>query len=127
MEKYEMGWNKKSFELPYGGGAIWCEHLDSLCGQKELVMQKFSDDLNQIKKPSTTSFIAVILDETAVDEELAFFILRPLMQLEKPLRKVVFVGLHPKMKKIIQRESCAVPFKMKCIDDLEKAKEWLVH
>lgn len=27
---WQAGMNKKSFELPYNGGTIWCEHLDGM-------------------------------------------------------------------------------------------------
>ena len=67
MERYEPGLKKKSFSLFYNGGEIWCEHLDSLYGDKELLKQKFEHDLIQISRPSASSFIAVVLDESAVD------------------------------------------------------------
>lgn len=124
MEKYKLGWKKKSFELPYKGGEIWCEHLDSLGEQKELVKQKFRQDMLQIQKPSVSSFLAIVLDETTLEEEFIKDMLRQLIQLKKTIRKVVFVGSSPKIKKIIQRYD--TPFSVACIDDLEKAKQWLI-
>lgn len=126
MEKYELGLNKKSFSLFYNGGEVWCEHLDSLYGEKELLRQKFKRDLIQISRPSTSSFIAVILDDSDVDREIIEWIVDSLVMLKKPLRKVVFVGLDVKMKHYIKKKKADISFMMTCIDDLEKAKEWLI-
>jgi len=46
--------------------------------------------------------------------------------LKRPLRKVVFIGLDLKMKSYIKKKKTDVSFMMTCIDDLEKAKEWLI-
>ncbi len=126
MEKQELGLKKKSFQLPYHGGEIWCEHLDSLCSEKDLLKQKFEQDLVSISRPSTSSFIAVALDETDVDQEILELIVNRFVLLNKPLRKVVFVGLNTKQKKYIKKKSTETAFAMTCIDDFEKAKEWLV-
>lgn len=75
FDKVMTGLNKKSFSLFYNGGSIWCEHLDSLCDQKQLVLEKFTKDLVEIRKPSTSAYLAVNLDETVVDEEIISFIL----------------------------------------------------
>ena len=125
MEKYELGLNKKSFSLYYHGGEIWCEHLDSLYGEKELLLQKFRQDLIVIARPSTSSFIVVNLDESDVDKEMIEFIMNSFIELKKSLRKIVFVGLSSKMKSIIKKKNLETSFVMTCIDDYEKAKEWL--
>jgi hypothetical protein len=126
MEKYELGLNKKSFSIFYNGGAIWCEHLDSLYNEKDLLIQKFKQDLVQISKPSTSSFIAVAFDESDVDREILELIVNSFVTLKKPLRKVVFVGLNSKMKSYIKKKNVDTLFAMACIDDFEKAKKWLV-
>lgn len=125
MSKVTLGLNKKSFAMYYNGGSIWFEHLDSLCHEKELVMKKFKEDLEEIKKPSTSSFVAVILDETEVDKELLSYILDSFGQLEKRLQRVVFVGLNFKWKWYIRKRK-DVPFILGCVNDLEAAKAWLV-
>jgi len=125
MEKYELGLNKKSFSIYYHGGEIWCEHLDSLYGEKELLLQKFRQDLIVIARPSTSSFIVVNLDESDVDKEMIEFIMNSFIELKKSLRKIVFVGLSSKMKSIIKKKNLETSFVMTCIDDYEKAKEWL--
>ena len=126
MEKYELGLNKKSFSLFFNGGEIWCEHLDSLYNEKELLKQKFNQDLIQISRPSTSSFIVIDLDESEVDHEILELIIDSFVTLQKPLRKVVFVGLNFKMKSYITKRNKATSFTMTCINDYEKAKEWLI-
>lgn len=126
MEKYELGLNKKSFSLFFNGGEIWCEHLDSLYNEKELLLKKFNQDLIQISKPSASSFIAVNLDQSDVDKEILEHIINSFIRLEKPLRKVVFVGLTSKMRSYIKKKNMDTSFIMNCIDDFEKAKEWLI-
>ena len=126
MEKYEWGLKKKSFLLFYAGGEIWCEHLDALYDKKELVLKKFKSDLDVIKKPSTTSHIIVILDETDVDSDILQVILDELSSIGKPIRKVAFVGLTVKNKRYIKSSANPLDFAVQCIDDLEKAKEWVL-
>ena len=126
MEKYELGLNKKSFSLFFNRGEIWCEHLDSLYDQKELLKKKFSQDLLQIEKPSASSFVVVIMDESNIDSDCLDWILFEFSKLKKQLRKVVFVGLNIQMKRYMKKKSADTNFLMICMDDLEKAKEWLV-
>lgn len=124
MEKYQLGLKKKSFSLFFNGGEIWCEHLDSMCGKRDLVLKKFTEDLAIIARPSTSSFIAINLDETAVDSELLDYIVDALITTKRSLRKVVIVGLNAKMKRYVKKMD--VNFELACIDDFEKAKEWLI-
>ncbi len=126
MEKYELGLKKKSFSLFFNGGEIWCEHLDSLYGEKELLKQKFEGDFIQISRPSASSFIIVVLDESDVDREILDLIIDRFVMLKRPLSKVVFVGLSLKMKGHVKKRKADISFMMACIDDMEKAKEWLV-
>ncbi|BCN30822.1 hypothetical protein [Anaeromicropila herbilytica] len=126
MEKYELGLNKQSFSLYYNGGEIWAEHLDSLYNKKELLIQKFNQDLIQISRPSTSSFIAINLDESDVDREILELIIHSFVMLKKQLQKVVFVGLNSKMKSYVKMKNKNTSFTMTCIDDFEKAKEWLL-
>jgi len=53
------------------------------------------------------------------------FIMNSFIELKKSLRKIVFVGLSSKMKSIIKKKNLETSFVMTCIDDYEKAKEWL--
>lgn len=126
MEKYEIGLAKKSFSLYYNGGEIWCEHLDSLYSEKEMLKQKFLQDLVTISRPSTSSFIAVALEESEIDQEILDLIMDSFVALQKPLRRVVFVGMNSKMKSYIKKKTKDISFSITCIDDFEKAKEWLI-
>lgn len=124
MQVYELGMNKKSFSLFYNNGEIWCEHLDSLYDKRELVIDKFNQDIKTISKPSTSSFIALNLDETDVDKELLEYIICSLNSIDKPLKKLAIVGLSFKMKKHLKGISSKC--EIRCIDDFEKAKQWLI-
>lgn len=115
MRNQNLGLNKKSFQMPYNGGEIWFEHLDGINDEAQL-KQKFEQDLIQIIKPSTSSFIAINLDETIVNQEMMAFILEKLYSLDKLLRKVVFVGLNTKMKRYIKQQK-NVNISMNCMDD----------
>ena len=110
--------------LYYHNGEIWCEHLDSLEDKEELLIQKFNDDLKIISRPSTSSYIIVNLDETVVTDDIIEHILNSFINLGKPLKKVAFVGLSSKYKRYIKKKS--LPFVTACIDDYEKAKEWII-
>jgi len=121
----KLGIAKKSFSIYFSGGEIWIEHLDALNDETEL-KQKFSQDMLQISKPSTSAFIAVNLDETEVDKNILQFILDGFTTSEKQLRKVVFIGLNSIMKKYIKQQRANVNFALDCIDDFEKAKIWLI-
>lgn len=103
-----------------------CEHLDSLCDKKDLFLEKFNNDLSTIKKPSTSAYIALIADETDVDKDMINYLLECFITLEKPIRKIAFVGFNNKCKKIISKKNKETHILMKCIDDLEQAKFWLI-
>lgn len=126
MEKYEFGINKKSFSLYFGGGEIWCEHLDSLCDRKDLFFEKFDNDLKTIKRPSASSYLAVIVDETDIDREMIDYLLDTFISLDKPLKKIAFIGLDNKWNKYINKKNKGTYILMKSISDLEEAKNWLI-
>lgn len=127
MDKYEIGFLKKSFSLYFHDAEIWCEHLDALQDKKELVIQKFKEDLTAISKPSTSSFIIVNLDDTIVDDEIVEMIISSLVSIPKLITKVVFVGLNKKYQKYIKKYQKRVKFLIKCLDDYELAKESFFH
>lgn len=128
--KLEAGIRKKSFSLYHNNGEIWCEHLDSLGDHKQIVMNKFNEDLLEVKKVSAPSYIAVNLDETLVDREILEMVLYSYRDMDKDMKKVVFIGLSKRnirlMKKIISESNKEITYIITCINDFEKAKEWLV-
>ena len=64
------------------------------------------------------------VDESVVDKELLDYLLKALNSIEKTVQKVAIVGLKPGMKRYARKFNGK--FQIECIDDFEKAKEWLV-
>lgn len=108
---------------------IWCEHLDSLGEEEDAVRRKLTADMAVLARPSSASLAVVVLDETRVSEALCRMVADAFLHQVKHLKKVAFVGMSAGearlMKKALQGES--LPFAMIFLDDLEKAKEWLVQ
>ncbi|WP_455717628.1 hypothetical protein, partial [Anaerosporobacter sp.] len=128
--KFEAGIKKKSFSLHYNNGEIWCEHLDSLGDHKQNVINKFNEDLLEVKRVSAPSYIAVNLDETLVDRDILEMVLYSYRDMDRDLKKVVIIGLSRRnvrlMKKIIKESNKEIAYIATCINDFEKAKEWLL-
>ncbi len=120
---------RESFSMAYKGGEIWFEQLDALSVHTDIVMEKFSRDLLFMKRPSLTGLIAVNINETLINEDMAEIIIREFIHITK-IRKIVFVGAAKETKKfmkhILKREIINIKFIYTFIDDYEKAKEWLV-
>ena len=120
--KPNAGLQKKSFSLPYHGGEIWCEHLDGMTA--ELAVSKLEGDLAQLTRPSTSTRIALNVQETPIEPSLidaissAFFLKRP--------TRVAFVGVDAKNRRRFQRELEGAAFPMAFFDDFEEAKQWLI-
>ncbi len=64
------GARKKSFLLPFAGGEIWFEHLDGVDRYTELAVQKLRADAVIFRRPSSSGYIAFVLDETRITDEL---------------------------------------------------------
>lgn len=127
MNKNEQaGINKKSFSLPFNGGEIFCEHLDGLNNNISATLEKFKGDIKIIKRPSTSAFLAINLDETEIEETLFNAITDFLSSVEKKFRKVAFIGASKKYKKEFSRKLDGCGFEFAFIDDFQKAKEWLL-
>lgn len=58
--KEQAGINKKSFELNYNGGTIWCEHLDSMGNLETEVINKFKEDYKTFCRPSVSSYMMLL-------------------------------------------------------------------
>lgn len=127
-QKLEAGIQKKSFVLNYNGAELWCEHLDSMGDYKQKVLEKFHKDMEKLDQITMPTLVAVNLDETMVDRELLDTIVKTFCHLKQPLRKVVFVGLSRSNQRIMKRVMIEkqVSFLYQCINDFEKAKEWLL-
>ncbi len=120
------GFRKKSFVLYYGGGEIWFEHLDGIYQYTELAVEKLCADSDFFCRPSAPSYIAFVLDETAVTDELILTISEKLKKSEKQFMRVAFIGANKKaknnLKKYLKNSSFAVNF----FKGIEPSKEWLI-
>ena len=118
--------NKKSFELNYNGGTIWCEHLDGMVDREQEVIEKFEADLPTLRRPSVSSSMIINLDETMITEAIESVIVEELSHSNKQFRKIAFVGVdesyHKDFHEIHNLSGAIVAF----LDDYEKAKEWVL-
>ena len=120
------GFRKKSFALPFGGGEIWFEHLDGIYEYEELVLEKLSGDIPIFCRPSKTSVIGFVLDETVVTDKICSAIVNALINTAKRFTRVCFIGSDKKTAKRLKKELFAHGFAVSFINDFEKAKEWLI-
>ena len=119
--------NKKSFELNYNGGNIWCEHLDGMGNLEQKVIEKFYGDFPKMLRPSVSSFVIINIDGTVITEAIKNAIINGLTDGTKQFRRIAFVGLdrkhHKQFDEIHKRNGTIVKF----WDDYEKAKEWVMQ
>lgn len=120
------GINKKSFELNYNGGTIWCEHLDSMGNRENEVIEKFQADYKTFSRPSVSSYMIINLDETIISNKIADCIINYILECPKSFMKIAFVGVDKYQKnlfKIINKNSGTI---ISFFNDYEKAKEWVL-
>ena len=120
------GFCKKSFVLYFGGGEIWFEHLDGIYQYTELTLEKLCADSEFFCRPSAPSYIAFVLNETYVTDELILTIAEKLKNSGKRFMRVAFVGAKwktkNKLKKCLKNNGFAIDF----FSGIESAKEWLI-
>lgn len=120
----QAGIEKKSFELNYNGGTIWCEHLDGMGSWEESVISKFSKDIDNFSKPSVSSYMIINLDKTDITEGIVEVIISTFLDGKKFFRKIAFVGVGRRWQKQfnnIKKRGIIINY----LSDYEKAKEWL--
>ncbi len=120
----QAGIVKKSFELPFQGGQIWCEHLDGMGACEAEVIRKFVVDICSFSRPSVSSFMIINLDETVITEQIAETIIIGLLETKKSIKKIAFVGVDNRWRRsfgVIRKIGIDITF----LSDYEKAKEWL--
>lgn len=119
--------SKKSFELNYNGGTIWCEHLDGMGTCEKAVINKFLNDKSKLSRPSVSSAMIINLDETNITESIEQSIVNGIIDNKKHFRKIAFVGVEEKHQarfwEIHKRTGTVCSF----FDDYEKAKEWVLN
>ena len=124
MNKIQAGIKKKSFELNYNGGTIWCEHLDGMGSCVDEVITKFSEDIINFSRPSVSSYMIINLDETIITDHIVEVIVSAFLDNNKSYRKIAFVGVNARWQKQfskIKEKGTVIRF----LSDYEKAKEWL--
>lgn len=125
-DKERAGINKKSFELNYNGGTIWCEHLDSMGNLEAEVINKFQEDYKTFSRPSVSSYMIINLDETIVSEPIAECIVNGIMECTKRFKKIAFVGVCKKEQKQFEKLKNRSGIVVSYLKDYEKAKEWVL-
>lgn len=124
--KEQAGMNKKSFELNYNGGTIWCEHLDSMRNMEAEVVKKFKKDYKTFSRPSVSSYMIINLDETVVSEQIAACIVNGIIECTKKFMKIDFVGVGKKDQKQFEKIKNESGVLVSYLKDFEKAKEWVL-
>ena len=117
---------KRSFELNYNGGTIWCEHLDGMGDLEQQVIDKFKGDLPKLQRPSVSSSMIINLDETEVTEAIADAIVDGLAGGKKRFGKIAFVGADRKHRRKFGRLRERIGAVTEFFEDYEKAKEWVL-
>ncbi len=125
MRDSNLGVEKQSFTLYYNGGEIWAEHLDTIDNQEDM-KSKFEKDLQTMARPSTSSFVAINLAQSPVDEAFLSYLSESLLTCGKSFHKIVFVGLTGKMRRYIRKQPICCQVLTHCTEDFEKAKQWLL-
>ncbi len=120
------GFLKKSFSLPYRGGEIWFEHLDGLYRHEALALEKLRSDRAAFARPSASAIFALVLDETEVTPALIGAVADALQNAGKAFRRVCVIGANAKAERALKTRLGGGGYALACINDLEKAKEWLI-
>ena len=124
--KEQAGMKKKSFELNYNGGIIWCEHLDSMGNMEAEVINKFKEDYKTFSRPSVSSYMIINLDETIVSEQIVECIVNGIIECTKKFMKIAFVGVDKKQQKKFEKIKKEDGVMVSFWTDYEKAKEWVL-
>jgi len=120
------GIRKKSFILPFAGGEIWFEHLDGIYQYTEFAIKKLHKDATIFRRPSSPGYIAFVLDETTVTDELIREITGTLTEPGKRFMHVAFVGADAVSRKKLKKQLYGHGFALGFFDGIEPAKEWLL-
>ena len=120
------GFCKKSFVLYFNDGEIWFEHLDGIYQYTGLTIEKLCADSDFFCRPSAPSYIAFVLDETVVTDELILTIAEKLKNSGKQFMRVAFVGANRKAKNSLKKCLKGNGFAVSFFDGIEPAKEWLI-
>lgn len=100
--------------------------MDGIYQYTDLAIQKLRTDTVTFRRPSSTGYLAFVLDETIITDALIAEIADALIRPGKPFMRVAFVGADglscKKLKKLLYGHGFAIRF----FDGIEPAKEWLM-
>lgn len=114
-----------SFELPYNGGEIWFEHLDGIYNYEELVINKLMRDIPVFSRPSSSSFVCFVFNETKVTDKIISAVKESILDSGKRYMKIAFVGLDKKSVHKIKKSLSSQSFVISFWSGLEDAKNSL--
>jgi hypothetical protein len=118
---------RDSFILPFAGGEIWCTELDSLSIYTDVVKNKFLNDMDAIRKPSSPAAIGINLTNTLIDTDIADLIIKELNSIKRSIRvAIIGINIKGRMKFNSELKKHEGSFVYKYFTDPEKAKEWLI-
>ena len=125
-EQEQAGLRKKSFELNYGGGSIWCEHLDGMGAMETEVIRKLKADACSFARPSVSSRMIVNLDETVMTDAIAACVAESIIGCKKRFARIAFVGLGRREQRQITALMRDCGASVTFLRDYERAKEWVM-
>lgn len=120
----EAGIRKKSFELSFHDGKIWCEHLDSMGTCEQAVLDKLTADAVLFSRPSVSSFMIINLDDTVITDAIFQRLTDTLASVQK-FRKIALVGIprewQKRFRSMLTGHGAVITF----LNDYEQAKQWI--
>ena len=121
------GVKKASFSMPFKNAEIWFEHLDGMYQYTELSLSKLERDSAEFLRPSVTSLIAFVLDETLHSDALSARIAELVTSPSKRFSRAAFVGTDARTRSFLKARLKTAGFPFAFFNDLEQAKQWLVN
>ncbi len=120
------GYKKESFALSFNGGEIWFEHLDGMYDKENIILEKLEFDRQLFSRPSSTSYICFVFDETQITEQIIIAVLNSITENTKHFMKIAFSGVDKKSKHRLKKELTEKGFCIGFFEGLEDAKCWLL-
>ena len=117
------GVRKRSFILPFAGEEIWFEHLDGIYQYTPLAVQKLRADTAAFRRPSAPGYIAFVLDETVITEELISAITDALTGPGKRFMRVAFVGADGASDRKLKKLLCGHGFAIGSFDGIVRSRD----
>lgn len=110
----------------YNGGEIWFEHLESMYGYEDAVMEKLNSDIPLFTKPSSTSFLCFVFFETVITDKIVLAVQKAVLESNKRFTGIAFCGLDRKNQRKFRKGFVNHDFGIAFFDGLEDAKVWML-